>query len=55
MFISKNFPGTPLEILYNITGSFFTLIISAAQMTLPFYIIYFIRNFYDKKHEKIYI
>ena len=54
MFISKNFPGTPLEILYNITGPFFTLIISAAQMTLPFYIIYFIKNFYDKKHEKIY-
>ena len=39
MFISKNFPGTPVEILYNITGPFFTIIISTAQMTLPFYIV----------------
>lgn len=44
MFISKNFPGTPVEILYNITGPFFTLIISVAQMTLPFYIVYGIKN-----------
>lgn len=39
MFISKNFPGTPLEILYNITGPFFTIVMSVAQMTLPFYIV----------------
>lgn len=44
MFISKNFPGTPVEILYNITGPFFTPIISVAQMTLPFYIVYVIKN-----------
>lgn len=44
MFISKNFPGTPIEILYNITGPFFTLIISVAQMTLPFYIVYGIKK-----------
>ena len=44
MFISKNFPGTPIEILYNITGQFFTPIISVAQMTLPFYIVYGIKN-----------
>lgn len=40
MFVSKNFPGTPIEIMYNITGPFFTVIMSIAQMTLPFYIIY---------------
>lgn len=40
MFISKNFPGTPVEIFYNITGPFFTLFVSVAQMTLPFYIVY---------------
>ena len=39
MFISKNFPGTPLEMLYNITGPFFTIVMSVAQMTLPFYIV----------------
>lgn len=44
MFISKNFPGTPVEILYKITdGTFlFTLIMVAVQMTLPFYIPYYI-------------
>lgn len=40
MFISKNFPGTLIEILYNLTGPFFTIIASIGQMTLPFYIIY---------------
>lgn len=40
MFISKDFPGTPLEILYKLTGPFFTIITSVAQMILPFYIVY---------------
>ena len=40
MFISKNFPGTPIEILYNLTGPFFTIVACVGQMTLPFYIIY---------------
>lgn len=40
MFISKNFPGTPIEILYNLTGPFFTIVASVGQMTLPFYIVY---------------
>ena len=44
MFISKNFPGTPVEILYNITGSFFTIVMSVAQMTLPFYVVYEIKR-----------
>ncbi len=52
MFISKNFPGTPLEILYNITGPFFTIIMSVAQMTLPFYIVYFWKNLSQKRNIK---
>lgn len=40
MFISKNFPGTPIEGIYNATGKFFTPVVSIAQMTLPFYTIY---------------
>lgn len=40
MFISRNFPGTPIEILYNLAGPLFTVIASIGQMTLPFYIIY---------------
>lgn len=43
MFISKNFPGTPIEYIYNATGKFFTPVVSIAQMTLPFYVIYIIK------------
>ena len=44
MFISENFPGTPIEILYNLTngGLLFSVIMIIIQMTLPFYIPYFI-------------
>ena len=44
MFISNNFPGTPIEIFYKITnGNFlFTIIMIASQMTIPFYISYYI-------------
>lgn len=44
MFISNNFPGTPIEILYNLTneGIWYSLIMIIAQMTLPFYISYYV-------------
>lgn len=51
MFISKNFPGTPIEILYKLTGPFFTLVTSVGQMTLPFYIVYgLLNNGFKAKH-----
>lgn len=53
MFISKNFPGTPIEILYNLTGPFFTIIASVGQMTLPFYIIYGIIVLIRRKNPKL--
>ena len=40
MFISENYPGMPIEIIYNATGQFFTIIMTLAQMFIPFYIIY---------------
>ena len=40
MFISKDFPGTPITILYHIAGKFFTPIMILAQMTLPFLVVY---------------
>ena len=40
MFISEDFPGTPLTILYKITGPFFTLVMILGQMFLPFYAVY---------------
>ena len=44
MFISKDFPGTPLTILYHLTGKLFTPIMIIAQMTLPFLVVYFLEN-----------
>lgn len=56
MFISKNFPNTPIEIIYNITGPLFTPIMIIAQMILPFYGVYGILKLIEKvknKNEKI--
>lgn len=40
MFISKNFPGMPMEIIFNWAGKYFTIVMMLAQMFLPFYIMY---------------
>ncbi len=40
MFISKDFPGTPIHIFYNITGNMFTFFMIIIQATLPFYIVF---------------
>ena len=48
MFISKNFPGTPIEAIYMSTGPFFTVVASIAQMTLPFFTIYGMKCIYKK-------
>ena len=37
MFISKDFPGTPVGLLYKYTGKFFTPIASLIQIFGPFY------------------
>lgn len=51
MFISYNFPGLPIEIIYNLTkGSFmFTIIMSVGQMTIPFYLSYFFMKYVENK------
>ena len=49
MFISQNFPGMPIEIIYNATGRFYTLVMSIAQMKLPFYIVYGIIQLVKKR------
>ena len=48
MFISKDFPGTPITIIYKLAGPFFTLIMSVAQMFLPFYVVYGLLKLRDK-------
>ena len=37
MFISKDFPGTPIHILYEISGGWFTFWMIILQATVPFY------------------
>ena len=49
MFISQNFPGMPIEIIYNATGPLFTLVMSWGQMTLPFYMVYGIVKWREKE------
>lgn len=48
MFISDNFPNTPVEIVYNLTGKFFTLVMILIQVVGPFYVVYFIRYLIKK-------
>ncbi len=44
MFISNNFPGNPIEILYRITkgGILYNVIMIITQMTIPFYLSYYV-------------
>ena len=50
MFISKNFPNTYIEFIYNHSGKFFTTIMSLSQIILPFYAIYFIKVYLKNKN-----
>ena len=45
MFISQDFPGTPITIIYKLTGKLFPIIMSLAQMTLPFLLVYGVLNY----------
>lgn len=49
MFISHDFPGTPISILYHHTGMFFTPIMIIIQMFLPFLVVYGILKLSNKK------
>ena len=53
MFISKDFPGTPITIIYKITGKHFTAFMEIAQMFLPFYAVYGILKIRDKRKAKL--
>ena len=49
MFISQNYPGTYIETIYNNTGRFFTLFMTIAQATMPFYTVYGIYSLFKSK------
>lgn len=52
MFISHNFPGTPIEIIYNLTNGsiWYSFIMIVVQMTLPFYFSYFVIKMINQKY-----
>ena len=49
MFISKDFPNTPIQIIYNYTGKLFTPLMILGQMSVPFYVVYYFLNRVTKK------
>lgn len=53
MFISKNFPRTPVELLYNGLGPLFTPVMCIGQMTLPFYIVYGILKLIERRNKNV--
>lgn len=53
MFISKDFPGTPITIIYKLTGKYFTIFMELAQMFLPFYAVYGILKIRDGRQAKL--
>ena len=54
MFLSKNYPGTFIEILYRIfPGAWFPIIMSLGQAILPFYIVYGVLCLFQKRKAKL--
>lgn len=52
MFISKDFPGTPVAVIYNLTGKFFTIVMSVLHMTLPFFMVYPVKALIVRRYER---
>ena len=48
MFISKDFPESPITIIYKLTGKWFPVIVSLVQMILPFYTVIGIKKVMKK-------
>lgn len=52
MFVSENFPGTPLEIVYNLTKPIYPFIMIVFQAFPPFYFIFFMEKLFTKLLKK---
>ncbi len=48
MFVSQNFPGTAIEILYNANPGLFPVSITLLQAIPPFFLVYYLINRYKK-------
>ena len=53
MFISKDFPGSPISGVYHATGKLFTPLMCLSQMTLPFLIMYTLLKIKEKFEIKV--
>ena len=49
MFISQNYPGTFIEIIYKLSGKMFPIVMILGQVYLPFYLIYGLYSIVNKK------
>lgn len=49
MFVSKNFPGTPISVLYHLSPGLFPISITFMQAVPPFYVVYALHNRFWKK------
>ena len=50
MFVSKNYPGTAIEVLYNVNPTFFSLNITLIQAVPPFWVVYSLVKFYKNRY-----
>lgn len=44
MFVSKNYPNTPVEIVYNLSGKLFPIVMILGQAIIPFYLIFEVKK-----------
>lgn len=49
MFISENFPGTPMELLYKLSPFLFPIIITFFQAVPPFFVLYYFLKWWERK------
>lgn len=52
MFVSQNFPGTPVEIVYNLTGKAFPICMLLIHIFPPFWAMYGISHLVQKKQHQ---
>lgn len=52
MFVSRNYPGTFIEIIYKLAGPAFPVIMILGQATLPFFIVNYIKEYIERRNEK---
>ena len=52
MFVSDNFPGTPVELVHRFTGRFFPLCMILIHIVPPFWVMYGISRLVEKRRRK---